>query len=131
MTTPEARNLRLHTLARFIDWPVNFLYFGLHTFTFLCSFNSIFVKYIVKMNTLSTFINMNKYIADFVDIGEYTDRTGVRPPLEGRAEVIGEIFPLPRSGRLRSSADAALPPLASRCIGNNTYSTAKTESTIP
>ena len=35
MTTPEARSLRLHTLARLIDWPRVVLCFGLHNFTFL------------------------------------------------------------------------------------------------
>ena len=34
--------------------------------------------------------------------------TGMRPPLGGRAEVAGEVSPLPRFGRLRSPADTAL-----------------------
>ena len=44
---------------------------------------------------------------------------GVRPSLGGRAEVAGKkVSARPRFGRLRSPADAALPPLASRCIGS-------------
>ena len=43
--------------------------------------------------------------------------TGVKLPLGGRAEVAGEVSTLPRFGRLRSPADAALSPLAGRCIG--------------
>ena len=44
--------------------------------------------------------------------------TGGRPLLGGRAEVAGEVSSLPRFGRLRSPADAALPPLAARCVGS-------------
>ena len=57
--------------------------------------------------------------------GRLVEKTArVRPPLGGRVEVAGEVSPLPNFGRLRSSADVALPPLAGRCIGRkNIYKT--------
>ena len=42
--TPEVRSLRLHTLARFTDWPRVVLCFALHNFTFFCSLNSLFLQ---------------------------------------------------------------------------------------
>ena len=35
--TPEARRLRLRTLARFIDWPGIVLHFSLQNLIFYCS----------------------------------------------------------------------------------------------
>ena len=73
-STPKARSLRLHTLARFTDWPEIVLYVTLQHLIFYCSLNFIFVADVANMKISIRFIKIDQSIDDWVELNKYRDR---------------------------------------------------------
>ena len=55
--TPEACNLRFHTLTQFIDWPRVVLYFSLHSFIFSAYLFSIILQKTLRRRSVCPIVS--------------------------------------------------------------------------